>query len=172
MFRKTFIVDKYTINSFDGVDSLDKKIIMNDINAALFHFDDFINENKSILDSMIVIINLSSESQGRLLELMLQQYFDVYCLRIATVVLKQKDKETSINLFDRNNKPSIRFELEESFKLETETEPIAEESVVETKKQPKKKRKNRNNEPYYAQAHIGYNYFNLQHSSVSGPDNW
>ena len=78
----------------------------------------------------------------------------------------------SINLFDRNNKPSIRFELEESFKLETETEPIAEESVVEIKKQPKKKRKNRNNEPYYDQAHIGYNYFNLQHSSVSGPDNW
>ena len=193
MIRKTFIVDTGTENEFVITkNSDDIKIVINDINEVLFNFADFINSNTVMLDSDIIMIDLSKVEDDLMLNKMLNRYLKEYCLKISIVsITKQIEEnhssyscyEETLKALDDINKmvngnPTLRFSDSTLGKFE-DVKEVTKEAVVPidvkpTSEEPKKKYKkhNRNNDPYYAQGHLGYNWFHLQHSSISGPNNW
>ena len=195
MIRKTFIVDVGTKNAFVITpNSNDIKIVINDINEVLFNFANFINSNTAMLDSVIIIIDLSKVQDDLMLDKMLNRYLKEYCLNISIVsITKQiEEKHSSFSCYEEtlkalddinkivNGNPTVRFSDSSLGKI-NEVEEVAKETVSvvptdteTTSEKPKKKYKkyNRNNDPYYAQGHLGYNWFHLQHSSISGPDNY
>ena len=254
MIRKTFIVDVGTKNEFVITpNSNDIKIVINDINEVLFNFAEFIKSNTTMLDSVIIMIDLSKVEDDLMLHKMLKRYLNEYCLEIPIVsITKQFEENRSSNSYEETLKAlddintivnkTVKSYAESCFDLikdeetinekdellmetplvgarvkyhqtgvknnpdgiETKTDPyvvpkalskiigpdlvnlvqnkvkeVAKDTVVSidtktTSEKPKKKYKkhNRNNDPYYHQGELGYNWFNLKHSSISGPDNW
>jgi hypothetical protein len=94
MIRKTFIVDTDTENEFIITpNSNDIKIVINDINEVLFNFANFINSNTAMLDSVIIIIDLSKVQDDLMLDKMLNRYLKEYCLNISIVSITKQLKE-------------------------------------------------------------------------------
>ena len=190
MIRKTFIIDTDTENEFIITpNSNDIKIVINDINEVLFNFANFINSNTAMLDSVIIIIDLSKVQDDLMLDKMLNRYLKEYCLNISIVSITKQLKEdcsSSHSYYEEtlralneineivNGNPTVRFSDTTLGKFEDAEETVVPIDVKPTSEEPKKKYKkhNRNNDPYYAQGHLGYNWFHLQHSSISGPDNY
>ncbi len=246
MIRKTFIVDVGTKNEFViTLNSNDIKIVINDINEVLFNFAEFIKSNTAMLDSVIIMIDLSKVEDDLMLHKMLKRYLNEYCLKIPIVsITKQFEENHSSNSYEETLKAlddintivnkTVKSYAESCFDLIKDEAPtnekdellmetplvgarvkyhqtgvknnpdgvvtkalskiigpdlvnlvqnkvkeVTKDTVVSndtktTSEKPKKKYKkhNRNNDPYYHQGELGYNWFNLKHSSVSGPDNW
>ena len=190
MIRKTFIVDTDTENEFIITpNSSDIKIVINDINEVLFNFANFINSNTAMLDSVIIIIDLSKVQDDLMLDKMLNRYLKEYCVNISIVSITKQLKEdcsSSHSYYEEtlralneineivNGNPTVRFSDTTLGKFEDAKETVVPIDAKPTSEEPKKKYKkhNRNNDPYYAQGHLGYNWFHLQHSSISGPDNY
>ena len=196
MIRKTFIVDVGTKNEFViTLNSNDIKIVINDINEVLFNFAEFIKSNTAMLDSVIIMIDLSKVEDDLMLDKMLNRYLKEYCLNISIVsITKQikEDRSSSYSCYEEtlralneineivSGNPTVRFsdsslgKVNEVEEVTKESVPVVPTDTETTSEKPKKKYKkyNRNNDPYYCQGELGYNWFHLKHSSISGPDNW
>ena len=144
--KKCFIVDELTIND---VTKDSDKIIIKDLDNVLFNFENFMKENiQSISSYNYIVIDISDCKFDKVLDSLLRRYFTIHNLSIGTMIIPNKPKEPELSENKSNN--------------------CQQKVPKKSKSTNGKKRKNRNNEPYYKQCHIGYNFGNLQHSLGGG----